>query len=360
MNKKLVLANGSVFSGECFGCEDDVICEIVFNTSMVGYQEIMSDPSYTYQGVVMSYPLIGNYGMNDEDFETKRPSMSALIVRDYNDIPSHYQSSHTLSDVLKQYHIAGLSGVDTREIIRQIAQYGTCLGIITDEGTSLEKALEQIKNHELKRDSVSLVSRKSIEVYDVKNYKKHVVAIDCGMKQNIVRSLNAGGCKVTCVPYNTRFEDIETLHPDGLFISNGPGNPEDVKETIELIKHFIGKIPVFGICLGHQLIALAYGAKTYKLKFGHHGANHPIKNLKTNKIEMTSQNHNYAVDFQSLEHTPLEVTHINILDNTIEGLRCNRDYVMSVQYHPESAPGPMDSLYLFDEFIEMMEEYKHA
>lgn len=360
-DRKIILADGQEYLGYGFGSTDNKVCEIVFNTSMVGYQEIFSDPSYTDQAVVMTYPLIGNYGMADDDYETKCPTIGAFIVREYNEEPSNFRSTATLGDVMKKYGVPGIYGVDTRKINRSIRDLGSRNVLITDINTSLEEGLKILAETVLPTDAVSRVSRKEIEVYEAVGTEKYnVVAIDCGMKENIVRSLCKCGCKVTVVPWNTPADVIMGLNPSGVFISNGPGDPTDVPQTIETVKAIFGKVPVFGICLGHQIIALAYGAKTYKLKFGHRGGNHPVKQLDTGKIEITSQNHSYAVDLASLDSTPLAATHINILDNTVEGLECKKDKVFSVQYHPESAPGPQDSSYLFDRFVKLMEEHAHA
>ncbi len=355
-NRKLILEDGTVYEGYAFGADGDRIVEIVFNTSMVGYQEILSDPSYTDQGVVMTYPLIGNYGMADDDYETETPTIGALIVREYNDEPSNFRSMRTLSEVMTQYEVVGLSGIDTRSLTRHIRSFGACKGLLTDIGTPVQTALDALRAAELPRDAVSRVSRKAVTVFDVPDALYHVVAVDCGMKQNIARSLNAHGCRVTIVPWNTTAADIEALSPDGVFLSNGPGDPTDVPQTVETIRALLGKYPIFGICLGHQMLSLAYGGKTYKLKFGHRGGNHPVKDLATDKVEITSQNHSYAVDRDSLVGTPLTVTHINLLDNTVEGVACARDRAFGVQYHPESAPGPQDSGYLFGRFIDAMQE----
>ncbi len=355
-NKKIVLEDGEEYLGYGFGADREAICEIVFNTSMVGYQEIVSDPSYTYQMVVMTYPLIGNYGITDDDYESKQPTIGGLIVREYNDRPSNFRYTKTLSEYLEENNIPAIAGLDTRKLTRSIRNKGSRKVIITDITTSKEEALEKLKNYDIPTDAVSKVSCKKIWYSRTANPKYNVVAIDCGIKLNIIRSLNKRGCNVTIVPYNTNYEKIKELKPDGIFISNGPGDPENVTEVINLIKKVKGKYPVFGICLGHQMISLAYGAKTYKMKFGHRGGNHPVKNLETGKIEITSQNHSYAVDDKSIKGTDLEVTHINILDNTIEGIECKKDRIFSVQYHPESSPGPQDSGYLFDKYIAMMEE----
>ena len=359
-NRKIILEDGKEYYGFSFGADKSSVLEIVFNTSMVGYQEILSDPSYTYQAVVMTYPLIGNYGMADDDYECDKPTLGALIVREYNDEPSNFRSTATLDTVMKKFGIPGIYGIDTRKLCRSIRDFGSRKVLITDIDTPLQAGLEILKNTEIPTDAVSRVSRNETMIFCPKEQKYHVVAIDCGMKTNIVRSLNNRGCKVTVVPWNTTADTILELNPDGIFISNGPGDPTDVPETVETIKSLIGKLPMFGICLGHQIISLAKGAKTYKMKFGHRGGNHPVRNLETNKIEITSQNHSYAVDMESIKGTDLTVTHINLLDNTVEGVKCDIDKVFSVQYHPESAPGPQDSAYLFDRFISIMEEHNNA
>ena len=355
-NRKLILEDGEEYYGFAFGYTGDKVLELVFNTSMVGYQEILSDPSYTDQAVVMTYPLMGNYGMAADDYETKTPTIGAIIAREYNDEPSNFRSEKTLGDVMQQYQIAGIYGVDTRKLTRSIRDKGSRKCLLTSADTALEAGMKRLREEELRKDAVSRVSSQEIWRSEAENGKYHVVAIDCGMKRNIVRSLNAKGCDVTIVPWNTSAQVITALKPDGVFISNGPGDPVNVQPVIETVRSLRGKFPMFGICLGHQIIALAYGAKTYKLKFGHRGGNHPVKNLRTGKIEITSQNHSYAVDEKSLEATPLQCTHINLLDGTVEGMACAEHRVFSVQYHPESAPGPQDSAYLFDRFIDLMEE----
>ena len=362
-DRKIILETGEQYEGFGFGAEETHVLEIVFNTSMAGYQEILSDPSYTDQAVVMTYPLIGNYGMADEDYESERPTIGALIVHEYNDEPSNFRSRETLDSVMKRFGIPGISGIDTRKLNRSIRDLGSRKVLITGCETTLSEGLEILKKTELPGDAVSRVSTKEIRSYPAacasSEESFHVAAIDCGMKLNIVRSFNAHGCSVTIFPWNSTPEQILAIHPDGLFISNGPGDPEDVPETIETVRRLLGKLPVFGICLGHQIISLACGAKTYKLKFGHRGGNHPVIDLRTGKIEMTSQNHSYTVDEESLSGTPLAVTHRNLLDGTVEGVSCEAMRVFSVQYHPESAPGPQDSTHLFDRFVEWMEEH-HA
>ena len=355
-SKKIILENGDEYQGFAFGADETAVLELVFNTSMAGYQEILSDPSYTYQAVVMTYPLIGNYGMCDDDYECLVPSIGALIVHEYCDEPSNFRARESLGQVMKRFGIPGIYGIDTRKLTRCIRDQGSMKVLICSEKVSKEEGLEILNNTEIPRDAVSRVSRKEKEcrINETNAAAPHIVAIDCGMKENIPRSLVKLGASLSIVPWNTKAEEILALNPDGVFISNGPGDPSDVPETIAAVKALIGKVPMFGICLGHQLISLAYGAKTYKLKFGHRGGNHPVKNLETGKIEITSQNHSYAVDRESLKDTKLSITHVNILDNTVEGVSCKEDRVFSVQYHPESAPGPCDSAYLFDRFMEMI------
>ncbi len=355
--RKLIMSDGSEYVGYGFG-EDtgNRVCELVFNTSPVGYQEIMSDPSYTDQFVTMAYPLIGNYGINTDDYETKHPTIGGFVVRDYNDEPSNFRCGKTFSETLKELGIPGITGVDTREIVRKIRNGGTKKALITDESTTVEEGLKIIEETELKPDAVSRVSRKLVENYINVGAKYHIAAIDFGMKENILRSFLNKGCSVTVFPWNVTAEEVEAIRPDGIFLSNGPGDPEDVKEAIELVRTLRGKYPIFGICLGHQIISLACGAKTYKLKFGHRGGNHPVKNLETGRTDITSQNHSYAVDENTLDGTGLVVTHKNLLDNTVEGVRCRGDRIFSVQYHPESCPGPHDASYLFDEFLSLMDK----
>ena len=355
--RKLVLEDGSEYIGEGFGqMEEERIAELVFNTSVVGYQEIFSDPSYTDQFVVMAYPLIGNYGINGEDFETGRPSIGGFIVRDYNDVPSNFRSEKTLSESMKEFGIPGLSVIDTRMLVRRIRKEGCMRAILTEADVPAEEAKRRLQRAKIPHDSVKRVSRKKIREYFPENAGCRIAAIDFGMKENILRSFLARGCEVTVFPWNASKDDILSAHPDGLFLSNGPGDPEDVPEAIGTVRSMIGGLPIFGICLGHQILSLAYGAKTYKLKFGHRGGNHPVKNLLTGRIEITSQNHSYAVDESSIRNTPLKISHINLLDRTVEGVMCDRDLAFSVQYHPESAPGPQESAYLFDRFLHMVKE----
>ena len=353
-DRKLILDDGSEFMGTGFGASGDVVCEIVFNTSMAGYQEIVSDPSYTDQAVVMSYPLIGNYGITDEDYESRIISPAALIVRDISYDPSNFRAVRSLPDLLEEQGVPGIAGVDTRRLVRSIRDLGSRRALVTDADTPLEKGLSIIRDTPVRHDQVRRCSCAKKWYSRTSNPRFQVVLIDCGMKTNIVRMLNQNRCNVMVVPYNTTGEEILSLSPDGILISNGPGDPQDVPEVIETLRKLRGQVPMFGICLGHQLLALACGAKTYKLKFGHRGGNHPVRDLRTGRIEVTSQNHSYAVDEESLAGTGLTVSYVNVLDQTVEGLRCEEERIFSVQYHPESAPGPQDSMHLFRQFTDYM------
>lgn len=354
--KKIVLENGRVFCGKGFGADCEKAAEIVFNTSVVGYQEVLSDPSYTGQIVLMTYPLIGNYGVNDDDYESKSPSMSGMIVHDYTDMPSNFRSTKTLSEAMEDYGIPGICGIDTREIARLIRNEGSQRVLLTDADTPHEEAMEKIRAWSYPKDVVKSVSCKKRWYSRTNNPKYNVAAIDCGIKLNIVREMNRMGCNVTVLPCDTPASEVLRLGADGVFLSNGPGDPENVQTVIDLVRELRGKLPIFGICLGHQMIALACGAKTYKMKFGHRGGNHPVRNLQSGRIEITSQNHSYAVDRDSLFGTGLAITHENILDGTVEGLEDPENRMFSVQYHPESAPGPQDSNYLFVKFLHSMNE----
>ena len=359
-DRKIILEDGEEYLGFGFGANADRVLEIVFNTSMVGYQEILSDPSYTDQAVVMTYPLIGNYGMAADDYETATPTIGALVVREYNDEPSNFRAEKTLGEVMREYGIPGIAGVDTRKLNRSIRDHGSRKAILCSANVPLDEGLRILRETALPKNAVSRVSCRAPYEVGEPGSRFHVVAVDCGMKTNIVRSLVARGCRVTVVPWTTTAGAILSLSPDGVFLSNGPGDPTDVPETVETVKGLIGRVPLFGICLGHQILSLAYGAKTYKLKFGHRGGNHPVRDLETGKIEISSQNHSYAVDEKSLSGTGLAVTHRNLLDGTVEGVACKKDGAFSVQYHPESAPGPRDSGHLFDRFIALMESKKNA
>lgn len=356
MKRKLVMENGSVHMGTGFGWDGDALCEIVFNTGMVGYQEVVSDPSYHGQMVLMTYPLIGNYGMTDDDYETRIPTLGALVVREYNDQPSNFRYTKTLGEILEEYKIPAIQGVDTRQICRMIRNEGSQRALLCGADTPIEQAMERVRAFQIPTDMVARVSCKKKWYARTPNPRFSVVAVDCGIKLNIIRKLNEYGCNVTVVPYDTPAETILGLEPDGVFISNGPGDPYDVPGLIAEIKKLRGKAPLFGICLGHQLISVACGAKSFKMKFGHRGGNHPVKNLKTGKVEITSQGHSYALEPDSLKAAGLTLTHINLLDETVEGIESEKDKLFSVQYHPEGAPGPHDGEYLFHRFVELMEK----
>ena len=358
MNKKIVLEDGSEFYGYGFGAQGvSRVCEILFDTSMVGYQEIVSSPIYAGAAVVMTYPLIGNYGITDEDFEAKSASIGALIVREYNDFPSNFRYTKTLSEYLEENNVPGIYGMDTRELTRKIRDGGSCKVIITDADVPTEEALEAIKNH-TSEDLIAKVSCNKRWYARTANAKFSVVAIDCGLNLGTVHTLNKMGCNVTVLPATSTAADVEMMKPDGVIISQGPGNPEDAKNVIELVKALAGKYPMFGVGLGHQIIALAYGAKTSKMKFGHHGCNHPVKTLATGKIETVTKHHSYIVDADSVNGTDLEITHVDILDNTVAGLACEKDKVFSVQFEPTTMSGPDGRKNIYEQFIALVKEGK--
>ncbi|EFU85163.1 carbamoyl-phosphate synthase, small subunit [Staphylococcus lugdunensis M23590] len=352
----LVLEDGTFYEGYKLGSDELSIGEIVFNTAMTGYQETISDPSYTGQIITFTYPLIGNYGINRDDFEALTPTLNGVVVKEASTHPSNFRQQKTLHEVLVQYKIPGISGVDTRSITRKIRQHGVLRAAFTDCRENIDELINKLKSTELPRDEVMTVSTKTPYVSTGSNLS--VVLLDFGKKQNIVRELNLRGCNVTVVPYDTTAEEILAMSPDGVMLSNGPGDPDVVEVAINMIKGILGKIPFFGICLGHQLFALSQGASSFKMKFGHRGANHPVKDLRTGKVDITSQNHGYAIDKDSLAQTDLEITHIALNDDTVEGLRHKTLPAFSVQYHPEARPGPSDSNYLFDDFIAMINEFK--
>lgn len=357
--KKLVLENGKEFPGYGFGSKRTTVCEIVFNTSMVGYQEIVSDPTYTDQIVVMTYPLMGNYGFMDEDYESKFPSMGGMVVRECCDAPSNFRYTKTMNETFEELDIPAISGVDTRMITRIIRNEGTQKAAIVDYDMPHEEAMELIRRTELRSNLLERISCKKRWFSRTPNHKWDVVAIDCGIKYSFIRQLNAKGCNVTIVPYNSTPEEIMAFNPDGIFLSNGPGNPADAAVVCDTIKALRGKLPIFGVDLGHQLVAMSYGAQISKMKFGHRGANHPVKYLDNGKIEIVAQNHGYVVDESTLAGTPLAITHRNLLDNTIAGIEAPVDKVFSVQYQPDCTP-EASSTYLFDKFIKLMEDQKNA
>lgn len=356
MKKKLVLESGEVFHGKGFGANQDIEGEVVFNTGMTGYQELISDPSYCGQIVCMTYPLIGNYGINRDDYESIEPAIKGLIVKEVCDFPSNFRTQMDLDEFFQKRNLSGISGIDTRRLTRVLRNSGVVKGKIVAEDTDENSVIESLKATSFPTDQVAQVSTKKAYASPGRGLK--VVLVDYGSKSGILRELTQRNCDVTVVSQDTTAEEILLINPDGVMLSNGPGDPEDVKGAIEMIHSILGKVPIFGICLGHQLIGLACGAKTFKLKFGHRGGNHPVLDLKKNKVAITSQNHGYAVEQESLKSTDLEETHIALNDRTNEGLKHKIHPCFSVQYHPEASPGPEDANYLFDEFIEMMEQFK--
>ena len=354
MKRLLILEDGSVYEGEGFGSSRYQMGELVFNTGMSGYQEVLSDLSYCGQIVMMTYPMIGNYGINRDDFESLDPAVFGFVVRECCEAPSNFRSDYTLDEFLKQKDIPGISGVDTRAITRKLRNSGTMRAIMADEGADVEAIVAMLRSSELMHDQVARVSTKN--AFPIPNRGKRVVLIDFGAKNGIIRELSRRNCDLTVVPYDTSAKEILAMKPDGVMLSNGPGDPKDVPVAIETIRELMGQVVIFGICLGHQLISLASGANTVKLKFGHRGCNHPVMILANGKVEMTSQNHGYAVEEASLKDTDLVMTHQALNDKSVEGVRHSKYPIFSVQYHPEASPGPEDSNYLFDQFMELMEK----
>ncbi|MFT8871421.1 MAG: glutamine-hydrolyzing carbamoyl-phosphate synthase small subunit [Sporolactobacillus sp.] len=353
MQKQLILENGAAFCGEAFGSFRESQGEVVFNTGMTGYQEVITDPSYCGQIVTLTYPLIGNYGVNALDNESVRPSISGLIVREAAAFPSHWQSEKTIGDWLSEYGVPGLCGIDTRRLTKMIRQYGTLRGKIAAADADPHEVAAGLSAWQLPTDQVSRVS--PADIVETTGNGPRIVLMDFGAKANIARECARCDCHLITVPYNTSADAILALQPDGVLLSNGPGDPKSVPEAIETVRRLLGKLPIFGICLGHQLLALAAGADTVKMRFGHRGANHPVKDVRTGKFVITSQNHGYTVSPDSLAGTDLEVTHVAINDGTIEGLRHKRFPAFSVQYHPEASPGPHDSYGLFAAFLRMID-----
>jgi len=373
MNKALlVLSDGTVFEGLGFGAEGETIGEVVFNTSITGYQEIITDPSYKGQIVAMTYSQIGNYGVNDEDIESCAPNVEGFIAKEFFDFPSNWRSRKNLSQYLKENNKVGIHGIDTRALTRHLRDNGVQMGIISTTDLNPQSLLEKVRKHpgisslDLVKDVTTKQTYKwtqglwKLQKSEGKNNSElnsslSVVVYDFGIKFNILRSLVESGFDVTIVPAQTPAEEILNMNPDGIILSNGPGDPETVTYGIESTRKLMGKKPIFGICLGHQILGLAMRGRTYKLKFGHHGGNHPVMDLATGKVEITAQNHNYCVDIESLKGQA-ELTHKNLYDGTEEGMRHKDMPIMSVQYHPEAGPGPNDSQYLFKRFREMIEE----
>lgn len=356
MKARLLLEDGTLFTGKAFGSEGESVGEVVFNTGVTGYQEVLSDPSYCGQIVTMTYPLIGNYGITRDDFESIRPFIHGFVVREHEEVPSNWRAQYSIDSLLKEYGVVGISGIDTRMLTRKIRNFGSMKGMLTTSNRSVEDLMEQLKSSSLMTDQVSRVSTKS--VFGCPGTKERIVLVDFGSKSGIIRDLTKRGCDVVVVPQDTTAEQIRRLAPDGILLSNGPGDPKDVPHAVQMISELLGEFPIFGICLGHQLFALACGADSVKLKFGHRGGNHPVKDLISNRCYITSQNHGYTIKEDSIAGTDLIVTHINNNDKTIEGLKHKTYPAFSVQYHPEAAPGPFDSSYLFDDFLTMIHSFK--
>ena len=367
MKAILALEDGSVYRGRAFGYIGETSGEVVFNTSMFGYQEILTDPSYCGQIVVMTYPHIGNYGTNDNDEESQEPYVEGFVAREFSSISSNWRSSASLEEYLKRHKIVSISEVDTRALVLRIRSRGAMRGVISSVNLDPKQLVEKARSIQsmLGYDLASTVTcRKSyfqtapaiVSSEDLFN----VIAYDYGIKRNIINNIIQAGCNMTVVPASTSAEDVLSLNPDGIFLSNGPGDPEPLEYAVKNIRKLLGRVPVFGICLGHQLMGLAFGGKTYKLKFGHRGGNQPVKNLLTNRVEITAQNHGFAVDPDSLNTGQIELTHINLNDQTLEGIRHRNLPAFSVQYHPEASPGPHDSHYLFESFKQLMMEFRKS
>lgn len=354
MEAKLVLEDGSLFKGFSRGARGEACGEVVFNTSMTGYQEILTDPSYCGQIVTMTFPMIGNYGINNEDFESRRPFLRGFIAREFCSTPNNWRSVMSISEYLKENNIIALEGIDTRALTRHLREKGTMRGIITTEDTKVQTLLEKVRKAPTPQEAVFTSEVTITEPYTWENGGPHIVILDLGLKLSIARSFHNAGCRVTVVPAFYSAGDIMALKPAGFVVSNGPGNPENIPAAIQTVGELAGEIPMMGICLGHQIIALALGAKIYKLKFGHRGANHPVKDLLKDKVYISSQNHGFAVDENSLP-AGLQVTQRNLNDGTVEGLLEKKKKIIAIQYHPEACSGPRDSGYHFYQFLEQIQ-----
>ena len=358
MKAIIALEDGTVFEGESFGANGETYGELVFNTSMSGYQEILTDPSYKGQIVTMTYPLIGNYGVNAEDVESIGPMVSGCVVRERSRIPSNWRSDQSLEDYMAQHNIMGVERVDTRSITKHIRDHGCMNAVISTVETSHAKLVKKAKKAPSLNftDTVQFVTSEKPWNWNEKG-RWRVAALDCGVKYNILRELAARGCRVTVFPAHTSAKEILAHKPDGILLSNGPGDPRGVPHIVETVRGLMGRTPMFGICFGHQILGMAMGGEIYKLKFGHRGANHPVKDVRTGKVAITVQNHGYCVDLDSLDNSDdVVVTHVNLNDNTVEGIYHKKLPIFSVQFHPEASPGPHDSKYLFDDFVKLIEK----
>lgn len=358
MKRYLILEDGTVYPGEGFGANTLTVGEVVFTTGMVGYQEAITDQSYANQILVFTNPLIGNYGINSEDNETLQPQIKGVICHQVARVPSNWRMTEALPSFLAKHHIPGIQGIDTRELVQKLRQHGTLRGTVTDSAANVSKVVEELKQATPTKGIISKVSTK--QAYVNPGLQRNVVVIDFGMKNSILRELNKRDCNVTVLPANVTARQVMDLHPDGVLLSNGPGDPSEMTSAAAMVAKIEQQVPVFGICMGHQVFALANGAKTYKMKFGHRGFNHPVRDLATGKIAFTSQNHGFAVDPSSIVDSDLRITHIEINDGTVEGLAHIKYPAFSVQFHPDAAPGPHDAAALFDKFMKMIDDHKEV